>query len=104
MQQLKQHDLSLVDKSKLDSVRVVRELFAPGGDSIMATEANGGASGLIDGFALGLDMYFIQGKHGPKVKKGLESKLAMTIRTLVEGLEGRLNELIKTKDSLSELF
>lgn len=74
------------------------QLFAQGGACAKALEANSKTSGLIEGFALGMDLYFTQGKDGPRVKKGFESKLATKIRTLVEDLQSGLDEFIKIED------
>ncbi|XP_070781809.1 apolipoprotein L6-like [Enoplosus armatus] len=100
MEQLKQHDLSVLSDARMDSVRVARmvQLAATGGASARAIEANSKASGLIEGFALGMDMYFTQGKDGQKLKKGFESKFAKKIRKLAEDLNKALDELMQVKD------
>lgn len=100
--QLKWHDQSTLGETRLDSVRVVRELLTKKGDRIMTTEVSSKALRLIQGFILGMEMFFTKGKHGLKVKKGFESKLAGKIRTLVEELDHELDELIEVKDLLDE--
>uniref|UniRef100_A0A3Q1GJ22 Apolipoprotein L3-like n=1 Tax=Acanthochromis polyacanthus TaxID=80966 RepID=A0A3Q1GJ22_9TELE len=104
MEQLRQHGLSTLIGTKMDSARLTKvvELAVKGGASASALEANSKASGLIKGFALGMDSFYIQGKDGPKVKKGLESKFAKKIRSLAEDLETGLDELIKMKDMFRE--
>uniref|UniRef100_A0AAQ5Y533 Uncharacterized protein n=1 Tax=Amphiprion ocellaris TaxID=80972 RepID=A0AAQ5Y533_AMPOC len=104
MEQLRSHGLSALSETKMDSMRGTKvvQLAATGGASALALEANSKASGLIQGFALGMDFFFVQEKDGPKVKKGLESKFAKKIRRLAEDLEMGLDELIKIKDMFSE--
>ncbi|XP_067442074.1 apolipoprotein L3-like [Thunnus thynnus] len=104
MGQLKKHDLSIMGESRIDSVRVVRELVATGGESARVIEVNSKASGLIQGFGLCMDFYFTQGKDGQKLKKGLESKFAKKIRTLAEELNNGLEEHMEIKNSFSEHF
>ena len=66
--------------------------------SSIAAETSIKASGMIEGFALGMDMYFVKGKKGQKVKKGLESALAVKIRKLAEDLNKGLGRLVEIKD------
>lgn len=105
MERLKQHDLSVLSEARKDSVRVARvvELAATGGASAKAIEANSKASGLMQGFGLGIDMHFTQGKDGPQLKKGHKSKFAKKIRTLAEELNKGLDELMQIKDLFTEL-
>ncbi|XP_028269770.1 apolipoprotein L3-like [Parambassis ranga] len=104
MEQLKQHGLSVLSNVKMYSAKVatVLKLAATGGAGAMALEANSKASGMIKGFAMGMDFYYTEGKHGPKVKKGLESVFAKKIRKLAEDLDNGLKELIKIKDLFTE--
>ncbi|XP_044042903.1 apolipoprotein L3-like [Siniperca chuatsi] len=104
MEQLKQHDLSVLSEARMDSVRVARmvQLAATGGASARAIESNSKASGLMQGFALGMDMYFTQGKDGQKLKKGLESKFAKKIRKLAADLNEALDELVQIKELFSK--
>lgn len=99
MEQLKKHDLSVLSEARMISVRVagVVELAATGGASARAIEANSKASGLMQGFTLGMDMYFTKGKDGQKLKKGLESKFAKKIRDIAEFLNPALDELMQIK-------
>ncbi|KAF7649619.1 hypothetical protein LDENG_00138520, partial [Lucifuga dentata] len=78
VEQLLQHDLSHLSAARTRSARVtgVVDLTAAGGASTKAMEANSKASGLMQGFAVGMDFYFKQGKDGEKLKKGLESNRA----------------------------
>ena len=103
MKQLQQHDLSVLSEARKDSVRVAKvvQLATSGGGSTRAIEANSKASGMMQGLALGLDMHFIQGKDGNKLKKGHESKLARKIRSLSEDLNTALDELMQLRDLYS---
>ncbi|XP_070831575.1 apolipoprotein L domain-containing protein 1-like isoform X1 [Chaetodon trifascialis] len=105
MEQLKQHDLSVLSEARRSSLRVARvvQLATTGGGSTKAIEANSKASGLMQGFALGLDIHFTRGKDGQKLKKGHESKLAKKIRCLVDDLNTALDELIQVKELFSKL-
>ncbi|XP_069545663.1 apolipoprotein L3-like [Brachyistius frenatus] len=104
MEQLKQHGLSVLSKTRVGSVKAAKmvKLAASGEASAIALEENNKASGLINGFALGLDFYFVQKKDGQKIKKGLESKFAKKIRKLAEDLEKGVNELVKMSDLFSK--
>ncbi|XP_028421057.1 apolipoprotein L3-like [Perca flavescens] len=100
LEQLKQHDLSVLSEARKESVKVAKmvQMAITGGASARAIEANSKASGLIDGFALGIDL-FIQGKNVQRPKKDLKSELAKKIRKLAEELNKGLDEL---KDLFSE--
>lgn len=104
IEQLKKHDLSVLSEARTNSVRVARvvELAAIGGGSARAMEANSEASGLMQGFALGMDKFFTKGKDGQKLKRGLESKFAKKIREIAECLNKALNDLMQLNDLFSE--
>ncbi|XP_026159636.1 apolipoprotein L3-like [Mastacembelus armatus] len=106
MEQLKQHDQSVLNEAIKESERADRvvKLATTGGASAKALEVNSKASGLIQGFAIGMDMYFTQGKNGQKLKKGLESKFAMKIRTLAEELNKGLDELRQMKTLFLNIY
>ncbi|XP_049427405.1 apolipoprotein L3-like isoform X3 [Epinephelus fuscoguttatus] len=101
MEQLKQHDLSVLSEARRGSMKVAKivQLATTGGASARAIEANSKASGLMEGFALGMDLYLSQGKNNQKQKKGLNSALAKKIRMLAVELNKGLDEL---KDLFSE--
>ncbi|MEQ2208466.1 hypothetical protein XENOCAPTIV_001230 [Xenoophorus captivus] len=69
--------------------------LATGEASAMASEKSSNASGMLKGFAIGMDFYFTEDKDGQKLKKGLESKLAKKIHKLAEDLDAGLEELMK---------
>uniref|UniRef100_UPI003AACE45B uncharacterized protein n=1 Tax=Centroberyx gerrardi TaxID=166262 RepID=UPI003AACE45B len=105
MEQLRQHDLSTLSGARAESLRAesmrvarVAELATAGGTSLRAARANSKAAGLMQGFALGMDFFFTQGKDDQKLKKGLESKFAKKIRKVAKELDNGLDELIQTKE------
>ncbi|XP_040002393.1 apolipoprotein L3-like [Xiphias gladius] len=100
MEKLKEHSLSVLSEARKDSVRVARvvDLAVTGGASARVVEAKSRASGLIQGFALGMDFYFTKEKDGQKLKKGLESKFAKKIRKLAMELINGLDELMQISD------
>ncbi|MEQ2167243.1 hypothetical protein GOODEAATRI_002047, partial [Goodea atripinnis] len=102
---LKHHGVSLLkdmmDKNMMDSEKAASAVeLAIGEASAISSERSISASGMLDGFAIGMNYYFT--KDGKKVKKGLESKLAKKLRTLGEDLEHGLKELNDTKDVFSQ--
>ncbi|XP_051240367.1 apolipoprotein L3 isoform X2 [Dicentrarchus labrax] len=105
IEQLRQHDLSLLDEARKESVRIGQmvELATTGGGSTTVIETTSKACGLMEGFALGIDIHFTQGKDGKKqLKKGHESKLAKKLRSLAENLKKALEVLMEMKDDFSE--
>ncbi|XP_041837842.1 apolipoprotein L3-like isoform X7 [Melanotaenia boesemani] len=102
MEQLKLHGLSVLKKSQMGSKKVAKVVeLAMGEASGLTSQTCYKVSGMISGFALGMDIYFTKGKKGHKVKKGLESTLAQKIRTLSEDLDKGLKELVKIKELFS---
>uniref|UniRef100_A0A667WGG4 Uncharacterized protein n=2 Tax=Myripristis murdjan TaxID=586833 RepID=A0A667WGG4_9TELE len=102
LEHLREHDTSTLRATRAKSPRVtaVAQLATSDRASARAMEANSKASGVMHGFALG--MFFTQKKGGAKVKKGLESKLAEKIRTVVEEMKKGLDELMHLKELFSE--
>ncbi|XP_005464923.1 apolipoprotein L3-like isoform X1 [Oreochromis niloticus] len=100
IEQLRQYGVIMLERTKVKSERAskVLEFFGQGGPCAKVLEANSKPSGMIEGFALGMDMYFIKGKDGTKVKKGFESKLAKKLRSLAVDLQERLDEFIEMKE------
>ncbi|XP_024658715.2 apolipoprotein L6-like [Maylandia zebra] len=100
IEQLRQHGVIMLERTKVKSERASKllEFFGLGGPCAKVLEANSKPSGMIEGFALGMDMYFTKGKDGTKVKKGFESKLAKKLRSLAVDLQERLDESIKIKE------
>uniref|UniRef100_A0A7N6FKQ3 Apolipoprotein L, 1 n=1 Tax=Anabas testudineus TaxID=64144 RepID=A0A7N6FKQ3_ANATE len=96
---LKEKGSSTLNQARRDlgNLSKVIDLAATGGASAKAIEANSKASGLIEGFALGMDFYFTQGKDGQSVKRGLESKFAKKIRKLADQLRKGFQELLQIK-------
>ncbi|CAI5681240.1 unnamed protein product [Oreochromis niloticus] len=100
IEQLRQYGVIMLERTKvkLERASKVLEFFGQGGPCAKVLEANSKPSGMIEGFALGMDMYFIKGKDGTKVKKGFESKLAKKLRSLAVDLQERLDEFIEMKE------
>ena len=69
----------------------------------MVSEACYKTSGIVKGFALGMDFYFTQGKDGQAVTKGLESKFAKKISKLAEDLDIGLHDLIEIEAVFSKI-
>ncbi|KAM4585268.1 apolipoprotein L3-like [Odontesthes bonariensis] len=98
IEQLKQYGLTALTTTPLTSRKAAKAVkVAIEKASSIAAETSIKASGMIEGFALGMDMYFIKGKDGQTVKKGLESALAMKIRKLAEDLDKGLGRLVEIK-------
>ncbi|XP_051240369.1 apolipoprotein L3-like isoform X2 [Dicentrarchus labrax] len=101
IERLRQHDLSLLDEARKESVRVGKmvELATTGGGSTKAIETTSGAFGLMEGFAHDIGIHFTQGKDGQKqLKKGHESALANKLRSLAENLNNALEVLMEMKE------
>ncbi|XP_034740678.1 apolipoprotein L3-like [Etheostoma cragini] len=98
LEQLKQHDLSVLIEARRDSERVAQmiQLASTGRASARAIEAYSKASGLMEGFALAINL---EGKNGQKQKRDFKSALGKKIRKLAEELNKGLDEL---KDLFSE--
>ena len=73
------------------------------GDTARAMDASSKASGMLNGFSLGMDLFY-SNKDRQKLKKGLESKFAAKIRQVAGQLQYGLNELVKVKDMNKELL
>ncbi|KAL7890807.1 hypothetical protein AOLI_G00002830 [Acnodon oligacanthus] len=57
------------------------------------------SSGLIQGFVLGMDMYYTK-DDTQKLKKGSETKFAKKIRLVAHQMESTLNELMKVRNKV----
>ncbi|XP_071245738.1 uncharacterized protein [Salvelinus alpinus] len=102
LEHLRKHNLSTLQEVDTEAVRVVRVAIVTGVGSSSAIDASSKASGMLQGFALGMDIYFTQkdGKGGPTLKKGLESKFGKKIREVAQQLNEGLDEVIKVKYEL----
>lgn len=99
MELLKQHGVSVLNVTERRSKRVANIMkLVTGYATAMTSDMSSKVAGSIKGFALGMDFYFIKGKDGMKVKKGLESKLAKKLHALAEDLDKGLSELMKIRD------
>ncbi|MEQ2257429.1 hypothetical protein ILYODFUR_034782, partial [Ilyodon furcidens] len=96
MDVLKQHGVASLNQTMMDSKKAACAVqLATGEASAMASEKSSNASGMLKGFAIGMDFYFTEDKDGQKLKKGLESKLAKKIHKLAKDLDAGLEELMK---------
>ncbi|XP_041725661.1 uncharacterized protein LOC121555872 isoform X1 [Coregonus clupeaformis] len=105
MEHLRKHNLSTLQGVDTEAVRVASVAIVTGVGSSSAIEASSKASGMLQGFALGMDIYFTQkkdGKGGQKLKKGLESKFGKKIREVAQQLKEGLDEVFKVKYELLE--
>uniref|UniRef100_A0A3Q2PB39 Uncharacterized protein n=1 Tax=Fundulus heteroclitus TaxID=8078 RepID=A0A3Q2PB39_FUNHE len=103
MDQLKQYGVAFLNKTLMDSKAAACAVkLATGEASAMASEKSSTASGMLKGFAVGMDFYFTQDKDGQKLKKGLESKLAKKVRKLADDLDEGLKELMNINDVFSK--
>lgn len=59
----------------------------------------GRSSGILDGFAMSMDIYFTK-EDKEKFKKGSETKFARKIRELAKQLKGGLDELMQVRDTI----
>ncbi|CAL8273017.1 unnamed protein product [Gadus morhua 'NCC'] len=98
MNQLAQHPSASLSKVKVDPVKLNMVYHLGGGVCPRAIEANVKASGIMEGLAIGLDMFFKDGKGATKNK--LRSKCAAKLRVLVQEMGTGLREFERAKESL----
>lgn len=95
-EQLRQHDLYSLQGVSVKSFNVARQQEVVGVEAISsALEANRKASGLMEGFALGI--FDTTGNKEPALKKGMASKLAVKIRGLSEQMKHGLDAHMRIK-------
>ncbi|KAL7890808.1 hypothetical protein AOLI_G00002840 [Acnodon oligacanthus] len=99
MEHLRSHDLSKFHGMVSEVVKVAKVAQVAGG-SAGAIGAIGRSSGLIQGFALGMDMYFTK-NNTQKLKKGSESKFAKQIREVAQKMQDSFDELMRFKAVLA---
>ncbi|XP_028978250.2 uncharacterized protein LOC109616078 isoform X1 [Esox lucius] len=105
MEQLRKHDLSTLKVVNTATYRVAKAAEVTGVGSTSAIKASSKVSGNLQGFALGMDMYFSKSKNAkgePKLKSKLASEFGRKIREMAQQLDEGLNELFKVKDGLVE--
>ena len=102
MNQLAQHQLASLSKEDKGPVEVSMAYQLRGGVCPQAIEANTKASGVMEGLAIGLDMYFKDGKGESKEK--LRSKCAAKLRVVTRELGMGLGELVSANKSLSQFL
>ncbi|KAG7491490.1 hypothetical protein MATL_G00004060 [Megalops atlanticus] len=101
-EQLKRHDVSRLQGVDAEAMRVakVAEMAVNSSDAMQAASMSGG---ILHGFALGMEFFFVEGDAN-KLKKGTETKFAKKIRKLTQELQTGLYALMRVKKcSLQEL-
>ncbi|XP_067087927.1 uncharacterized protein [Osmerus mordax] len=98
---LRKHNLAVLTGVHTKAVRVAK-VVEVAGDSARAMDASSKASGVLNGFSLGMDLFYSD-KDRQKLKKGLESKFAKKLRQVAGQLQDGLKELVKVKDMYKEL-
>ncbi|KAL6455590.1 hypothetical protein MHYP_G00354410 [Metynnis hypsauchen] len=95
MEHLRSHKLQGVER-EVEKVAGVDSVVWVNAGAISAISKS---SGLIQGFALGMDIYFTK-DDTQKLKKGSETKFAKQIRLVAHQMETTLNELMKYASAL----
>lgn len=88
--------LKKYDLSTLRGVNFTAEMVATMAHSVGAIGAVSKSSGMIQGLALGLDMYF-SNEDSKQLKKGSETKFAKKIHKVAKQMQASLEELMKFK-------
>uniref|UniRef100_A0A3P8YYS5 Apolipoprotein L, 1 n=1 Tax=Esox lucius TaxID=8010 RepID=A0A3P8YYS5_ESOLU len=100
MEYLKRHDLSVLKWVNTETLRVSKVAEVTGLGTTRAIKASSKASGNLEGFALGMGMYFSNKKNNKgeqKLKNKLVSEFGRKIRELARQLDEGLKELFKVK-------
>ncbi|XP_022531232.2 apolipoprotein L6-like [Astyanax mexicanus] len=95
---LNSHNLSELHGVDQEVVKVAK-VAGVAGRNTLAICAFSKASGVIQGFALGMDIHFTTNDK-QKLKKGSETKFAKQIREVAEKMKASLDELMKVKNDL----
>ncbi|KAK2888728.1 hypothetical protein Q8A67_014103 [Cirrhinus molitorella] len=98
MEKLREYDLLTLDRVNVKSAKIVHLLGIAGGTSTALSVLNR-SSGVIHGFALGMDLYFSD-KDSQKLKKESKSRFAQQIRKVAEQIEAGLKELMDMREKL----
>lgn len=92
----------MVDNNKMVSKEAASAVqLTIGTVSSMDSEKSNKVSVMLDGFALGMEIYF--NKDGQTVKKKLASQLALNIRKLAKDLASGLEELHKINNEFRDV-
>lgn len=81
-----------------DAVRVLRLAQVISRQSFHL-RPTGRSSGILDGFAVSMDVYFTK-EDKERLRKGSETKFARKIRELAKQLKGGLDELLQVRDTV----
>ncbi|XP_036409114.1 uncharacterized protein LOC118794929 isoform X2 [Megalops cyprinoides] len=98
MERLRRRDVTSLQNVDQEAVKVAK--LAEVAHTDTSPEKNTWqSSGILNGFASGMDFYFIEGDT-KKLKKGTETKFVSKIRKLTEQLQEGLNNMIKIQQTL----
>ncbi|KAL1005640.1 hypothetical protein UPYG_G00061700 [Umbra pygmaea] len=103
MEQLKKQNISTLQGMNTRTFSVAKMDEVTGMGSASAIEASSKASGVLKGFAMGMDIYFTKNKDGKgeaKLNKRFKSEFAGKIRDLAKNLDEGLDEFFKVKEDL----
>ncbi|XP_031419776.2 apolipoprotein L4-like, partial [Clupea harengus] len=98
IEHLRRHNLSTLTGVDTEAVKVAKIMEVAGG-STSAFGALSRSSGIIEGFATGMELLFNK-KDERKLKKGMQSKFAKKIRMVASQLQSQLNECFEYKRKL----
>ncbi|XP_072539019.1 apolipoprotein L6-like [Salminus brasiliensis] len=98
MEYLNSYNMSEFHRVDQESVKMAK--VAKKADRITsAMSATSKSSGLIQGFALGMDIHFTKDDN-QKLKKGSETKFAKQVREVAKSMATSLDKLVKVKSEL----
>ncbi|XP_052454973.1 uncharacterized protein LOC128015298 isoform X2 [Carassius gibelio] len=98
MGKLQEYDLLTLERVNVKSAKIVRLVGIAGGAST-ALSVMSRSSGVIHGFAVGMDLYFT-GQDSEKLKKESKSRFAQQILEVAEQIQTGLTELMNMREKL----
>lgn len=98
MGKLREYDLLTLERVNVKSAKIVRLVAIAGGTST-ALSVMSRSSGVVHGFAVGMDLYFT-GQDSEKLKKESKTRFAQQIREVAEQIQTGLTELMNMREKL----
>uniref|UniRef100_A0A8C1QNS7 Uncharacterized protein n=1 Tax=Cyprinus carpio TaxID=7962 RepID=A0A8C1QNS7_CYPCA len=98
MGKLREYDLLTLERVNVKSAKIVRLVGIAGGTST-ALSVMSRSSGVVHGFAVGMDLYFT-GQDSEKLKKESKTRFAQQIREVAEQIQTGLTELMNMREKL----
>ncbi|XP_073707807.1 apolipoprotein L6-like [Garra rufa] len=98
MEKLRQYDLLTLERVNVRSAKIVRLLRKAGGTSTALSVMNR-SSGVVRGFALGMDFYFTD-QDSQKLKKESKTRFAQQIQEVAGQIKAGLEELMDMRENL----